>query len=135
MLVASLMMLSMGKGFWWTGQPRSSPTTRSGKSLLSENVSLNISLFHRQRSHRGFEGTYQFEGKELPPMKALPIKATSTVEMMIKDLGDELERDQGIYWPISSILIFVEISMCNEGGVKDVHTYRCSCHISPLCPN
>ena len=92
MLVASLMMLSKGKGFWWTGQPRSSHTTRSGKSLFSENVSHNISLFHRQRSHRGFEGTYQFEGKELPPMKALPIKATSTVEMMIKDLRDELER-------------------------------------------
>ena len=103
MLVASLMMLSMGKGLWWTGQPRSSPTTRSGKSLFSENVSLNISLFHRQRSHRGSEGSHQFEGKELLPMKALPIKATSTVEMMINDLGDEVERDQEIYWKISRI--------------------------------
>ena len=36
-------------------------------------------------------------------MKALPIKATSAVEMMVNDLGDEVERDQEIYWTISSI--------------------------------
>ena len=36
-------------------------------------------------------------------MKALPIKATSTLEMMIKDLGNDVERDQEIYWTISSI--------------------------------
>ena len=36
-------------------------------------------------------------------MKALPIKAMSTVEMMINDLGDEVEKDQEIYWTISSI--------------------------------
>ena len=56
-----------------------------------------------EQSQRGFEGSHQFEGTELLPMKALPIKAMSTVEMLINDLGDEVEKDQEIYWTITSI--------------------------------
>ena len=41
--------------------------------------------------------------------------------MLINDLGDEVEKGKEVYWTISSIWMFVEISMCKEGGVKDVH--------------
>jgi len=76
----------------------------NGERLIVEGPAKEFAFYTlRQRSHRGSEGNHQFEGKELPPMKALPIKATSTVEMMINDLGDEVERDHEIYWTISSI--------------------------------
>jgi len=76
----------------------------NGERLVVDRPAKEFAYYTlRQRSHRGSEGSHQFEGKELPPMKALPIKATSTVEMMINDLGDEVERDHEIYWTISSI--------------------------------
>ena len=37
--------------------------------------------------------------------------------MLINDLGDEVEKGKEVYWTISSIWMFVEISMCKEGGV------------------
>ena len=51
---------------------------------------MKLFIVHRQRNPAVNEGSHHTKAEETSLMKALPIKATLTVEGMINDLGNEV---------------------------------------------
>jgi len=59
----------------------------------------------RQRTEGGLKGSHQAQDKELLLMNALCfyVIVMSTMKTMINDLGDEVEKEEDVYWTISGI--------------------------------
>ena len=66
---------------------------------MSLNV-LNYFLFHRQGAQGILERSHHAKTREIPLMKALPIKAMLTVEGTIKGPGNEMDKDKDVYGTI-----------------------------------
>ena len=55
---------------------------------------MKLFIVHRQRNPAVNEGSHHTKAEETSLMKALPIKATLTVEGMINDLGNEVKKEK-----------------------------------------